>query len=560
MMRIRTRSSGRFRALLGAVTALALVLVACAPGEEAPEDEAAAEDPEAVAVEDPDEDAPVDAADAGTLVIDYDFGHQTADIHRDGSSDTRKIAAAAYDTLTTFTSPDVSEPDPGIATSWSSNEDATEWVFEIREDARFHDGTDVTVEDVVFSLRRFKHLQGPFAFFLDGINIEQGEGNTVVLSTDEPNVALPFFVSYPKMGIVPADAVREAGGTDAEDAFETDEAESWFEEQGSVGSGPYRIDEWSTTSQLVFVPNEHYWGEPAAFEQIVLVNSEPQTQLLNIQTGRTDLAVDLTPDQLGALDESGLQVIEDVSPIVFYFFMNLDPDVSEISSNPDFREAVRYAIDYESMAELFGEGVRQACGMIPSMVLGALDDDECISRDLDRAAEALERSGIDDPTITMEYISGHVTDGVPHQTVSERIQEHLAEAGIDVELRASPLATQLDRYRSGETPMHMWTISMRHPDVSSYIVAMSDGGGNAAPAGLSAESLPEAQDLADQILNATSDAERGPLVQEWQRLLNENGAFVPLHQSTRVLVGADDLTGLESHPLYVVDFRNIGRS
>lgn len=556
----KTRTS-KPRAAMGVVLALALVLAACAPDDSDGED-AVGEDVEAPedapATEEAPEETPADPDD-DTLIVDHAFGHQTADPHRDGTAESRKIYAASYDSLTTFTTSDVSAPDPGAATSWSANEDATEWTFEIREGVRFHDGSEMTVDDVVFSLNRFKHLQGPFSWLLDGISIEAGDGNTVVLSTEETNVAVPFLVSYPKMAVVPADAVRDAGGTDAEDAVETDDAEAWFEEQGSVGTGPYVIDLWSTTGQFELARFDDYWGDAANFERIVLVDAEPQTALLNVQTDRTNLAIDLTIDQLAALDETGLQVIQEPSPVVFYVFLNLDEDASEASANADFREAVRYALDYDALGELFGEGAQQACGMIPSMVLGALDDDECISQDLGRAEEALERSGIEDPSITMEYISDFATDGISHGTVSERIQAQLAEVGIDVELRSSPLATQLDRYRSGTTPMHKWTISMRHPDVSSYIVAMSDGGGNADPAGLTSDAFPEAQDLAQQILTATSDEEREPLVREWQRVHNEQGPYVPLFQSQRVLVGTDDLTGLEPHPLYVIDFRPIAR-
>ena len=557
------RTTRRFRALLATSAALALLLAACGDGGEPDDDgdgDTAADVDDAAEDDDDTDDAEPEVTAGGDLVVDTAFGHQTADPHRDGTQESRRVFVLAYDTLTTFTSADVSEPEPGIATSWSSNDDATEWTFELRDDVRFSDGTEVTVDDVVFSLNRFKHVQGPFSFFLDGITIEPGDGNSVVLTSEETNVALPFFVSYPKMAIVPAEQVRAAGGTDAEDAVETDEAEAWFEEQGSVGTGPYEIEVWSTTGQLEFARNAEYWGEPASFDRIVLVDAEPQTQLLNVQTDRTDLAVDLTIDQLGAIDPAGLQIVEDVSPIVFYAFLNLDPGSSEISSNADFREAVRYALDYEALGELFGDGAEQACGLIPTMVLGALDADECVSQDLDRAAEALERSGIDDPSITMEYISDFATDGISHGTVSERIQEQLREVGIEVELRSSPLATQLDRYRSNTVPMHFWSISMRHPDVSSYVVALSDGGGNADPAGLTAESLPEAQELADAILSATSDEEREPLVQEWQRLLNEEGPYIPLFQSARVLVGSDDLVGLESHPLYVIDLRNVARS
>jgi peptide/nickel transport system substrate-binding protein len=416
----------------------------------------------------------------------------------------------------------------------------------------------VTPDDVVFSLRRVQNLKGPFSYLLNGVTVEAGQGNTVVLSTEATNVALPFLVSYPNMGIVNAALVRAAGGTDAENAAEVDTAESLFEER-SLGTGPYVIERFSLTGQVELVRNESYWGAPAPFDRIVMVESESQTQLLNVQSGRTDIALDLSSEQISALDPSGLQVLTDIGPIVWYMFLNLDPAASSATANADLREAVRYALDYDALGELFGDGATRACGMVPSMVLGALAASDCIDQDLDRARAALARSGIQNPSIRLEYIADFATDGISHGTVSERVQRQLGAVGITVELNSSPLATQLDRYRSGEMPAHMFTISMRHPDVSSYVVALSDGGGNARPAGLNRAALPEAQDLVDRILTASTDAEREPLVREWQRVLNERGPFIPMFQSTRTLVAADDLGGVESHPLYIVDLRNVSR-
>lgn len=538
------------RQALGAVAALALVIAACG-GDDAGGGTAPVPAPTPAPAPAP------DAPSGGTLIVDSRFGHNSPDPHRDGTAESRKLYLMAYDTLTTFTTADVSNPDPGIATSWEANSDATAWTFTLR-DAVFEDGTPVTADDVVFSLRRVQGLKGPFSYLLNGVTIEAGEGNTVVLSTEATNVALPFLVSYPNMGIVNAAAVRAAGGSDAANADEVDEAESLFE-QRSLGTGPYVIERFSLTGQVELVRNESYWGTPAPFDRIVMVESESQTQLLNVQSGRTDIALDLSSEQIGSLDPSGLQVLTNIGPIVWYMFLNLDPAASAATANADFREAVRYGLDYEALGELFGEGAVRACGMVPTMVLGALNRSECVEQDLDRARAALQRSGIQNPSVRLEYIADFGTDGIAHGTVSERVQRQLGAIGITVELNSSPLATQLDRYRSGEMPAHMFTISMRHPDVSSYVVALSDGGGNARPAKLDRAALPDAQDLVDQILTATSDAEREPLIRDWQRVLNERGPFVPMFQSTRTLVAADDLSGVESHPLYVVDLRNVNR-
>ncbi len=537
--------------ILASACALAVLITACGGGaSDAPAAPAPAPAPAPQ--------GPAEPATGGTLIVDTRFGHRSPDPHRDGTAESRKLYLLAYNTLTNFTSADVSTPEPALATSWSSNQDATEWVFELRDGVTFEDGSPVTVDDVVFSLRRFKNLKGPFSFLLNGVTIEPGSGNSVVLRTEDSNVALPFFVSYPKMAIVQASKVRAAGGTDADDAAESDTAEASFEAR-SIGTGPYIISRFSLTGQVELVANPNFWGERPKFDSIVLVESESQTQLLNIQSGRTDLALDLSTDQLGALNPAGLNVETGVGPVVWYLFMNLNPEVSSVTAQRDFREAVRYALDYDSIAELFGPGAIRACGLVPSMVLGALPADECVSRDLDRARAALARTGITDPGITFEYIADWFTDGVSHGTVSERIQRQLAQVGITANLISSPLATQLDRYRSGTTEAHFWTVSMRHPDVSSYVIAFNDGGGNARPAGLTRESMPTAQALADRILAARSDAQREPLVREWQRILNEEGPYVPLFQSTRTLVSKGEISGVETHPLYQIDLRNVAR-
>jgi len=538
---------------LSAAIALAFVVAACGGTSDTP-----SATPAPAPAPAPAPDGPAEPATGGTLIVDTRFGHRSPDPHRDGTAESRKLYLLAYSTLTNFTSADVSTPEPSLATSWSANADATEWVFELRDGVTFEDGSPVTVDDVVFSLRRFKNLKGPFSFLLNGVTIEPGSGNAVVLTTENSNVALPFFVSYPKMAIVQASKVRAAGGTDAADAAETDTAEASFEAR-SIGTGPYHISRFSLTGQVELVANPTFWGERPKFDSIVLVESEPQTQLLNIQSGRADLALDLSTDQLGALNPAGLNVATGVGPVVWYVFVNLSPEVSSLTAQQDFREAIRYAIDYDAIGELFGPGAPRACGVVPSMVLGALPADECVSRDLDRARAALARTGVADPTITFEYIADFFTDGVSHGTVSERIQRNLADVGITANLISSPLATQLDRYRSGTTEAHFWTVSMRHPDVSSYVIAFSDGGGNATPAGLTRASLPTAQALADRILAARSDAQREPLILEWQRVLNEEGPFVPLYQSTRTLVSKDEVSGVETHPLYIIDLRNVVR-
>ena len=94
--------------------------------------------------------------------------------------------------------------------------------------------------------------------------------------------------------------VRRHGGTAAVDADKNDKAENWLNSAASrgAGSGPYLLQRYSTTSQITLVPNPRYWGPfKAKFKTVVVRNMIAPTQLINIQRGKHEVAIDLSADQ-----------------------------------------------------------------------------------------------------------------------------------------------------------------------------------------------------------------------------------------------------------------------
>src|SRR5207244_5966586 len=123
---------------------------------------------------------------------------------------------------------------------------------------------------------------------------------TVVLKSTPPATQLPAILANTSTGIVNSKLVRAHGGTDAVGADTSDKAEGWFNSSASAGagSGPYLLKTYSTTSELTLVPNTHYWGaRKAAFSTVVVRNMIAPTQLINIQRGKHEIAIDLSADQ-----------------------------------------------------------------------------------------------------------------------------------------------------------------------------------------------------------------------------------------------------------------------
>jgi peptide/nickel transport system substrate-binding protein len=498
--------------------------------------------------------APADAQ----LVIDRSFDLRTNDPHRQFEATGTILHHATHDTLLGFPTTDITEPQPIIAESYEVNEDATEFVFQIRQDVVFSDGTPLTAADVAFSLQRIVNLAGNPSFIMAGTSTEQTGDFEVTITTEEPNPGLPYILSNSSTAIVNSALVTENGGSADEGASESDTAEEWFNTASLAGhgSGPYVVESFDLETEVVLVRNENYWGEAPEWPRVVLRNNEAATQRLNIQSGESQLALDISGDDLAGLPDS-LTFAGAPAAVTFFVFANQNPEVSEVTSNPDFVEAVRYGIDYDAVAELAGESARQACGILPDMLLGGLPDDECVTRDLDRAIEAFERSGVGDTPVELEYPSDFSANGLTFGPLAERVQANLAEVGINIELAPAPIATALDNYRNGVEEMGLWLWNAGYPE-PSYYLAFNPGELVGLRAGWAAGSADEVNELGTTASQIIDNTERGAAYQEWERALQEQGPFLPLIQPSTTLVADPIVTNVEFHPTYIVDIGKLG--
>src|SRR5262249_40852166 len=149
-------------------------------------------------------------------------------------------------------------------------------------------------------------------------------------------------------GIVNSKLVRAHGGTAAANASTADKADNWFNSSSSVGagSGPYVLKSFGATTQVTLTPNTKYWGaRKPAFGTVVVRNMIAATQLINIQRGSHEVAIDLASDQASSLKSNKkLKVSLQPSTWVFWLFANNDSSLSSVTSNKNFQKAVRYAL------------------------------------------------------------------------------------------------------------------------------------------------------------------------------------------------------------------------
>jgi peptide/nickel transport system substrate-binding protein len=495
-----------------------------------------------------------------TLVVDRSFEIKTADPQRAFEPTASIVDRGIYDTFFTYKGGDLAHPRPLLVRSWTVSKDAKTFVFNLRTNVHFADGTPLTAADAVFSFRRLINIKGNPSFLLDGVTVSSRGRYTVVLRSKAPNLALPSILTNTSLGIVNSKLVRQHGGTAAPGADKNDKAEQWLNSSASrgAGSGPYLLDRYSTTSQITLVPNPRYWGaNKAKFKTVVVRNMIATTQLLNVQRGKHEVAIDLSSDQAQTIKGNArLNVRTGPSTWVFFLLMNNDSSVSSISSNKQFQTAVRYALDYRSIVNIAGPGAIQAAGIIPSMFLGSLPRGEAIQQNLSRARTALQASGVGNQSITLEFPSDLTINGVPFTSMAQRVQANLQAAGFKVDLAGAPVGTWLQKYRDGKMALGLSLWGPDYPDPLDYLAFMP-GELVGTRAGWAAGSDATIEQLAARARVTTAEKARETIYRQIQRRLNTVGPFVPLIQPVQVFVSTKDLRGAVFNAQYQVDVTQV---
>ena len=310
-------------------------------------------------------------------------------------------------------------PIPSLAESWEVSEDGLTYVFQLRQEAKFHSGREVTADDVLFTFNRGREIgpKGRFAgYMLAADTFEASGSHEFVIRLAQPDVT--FFPNL---------AVMSASIVDQETIDQIDTM--------PIGSGPYEFVEWVPGEHVLYRKFQDYWNPDQLSEWPDEIQTIPipetQTRVANLQSGQVDIATNIPPEFHQQIeDDPNLQLLgqELSASYLCVIFSNERPPFQD---NKLLRQAVARAIDKEAILNnvFFGSG-ELGCSLIPS-THWAYTDIDCPARDLDEARRLLEESGFDTTTtITFRTFTDRGF-GVP---VAEIIQGNLAEIGLNVEI------------------------------------------------------------------------------------------------------------------------------
>ncbi|MDR1411148.1 MAG: ABC transporter substrate-binding protein [Spirochaetaceae bacterium] len=188
---------------------------------------------------------------------------------------------------------------PLLAKSWSQSDDLT-YVYEVRDDVTFSDGSRMTMEDVLFTFNRSRDPEGGSFFsdfFADVESIEATGPWQLTVRLGKPSAVFKF---------VPATA---AGWIFSKDYYEQHPGDFGTEAGGMVGTGPFAYESWTDGQEIVLRKNTGYWNREKLAANIIdrlvfKIIEDDTTRVLAMKNGEIDYCQVLPADMIGEIESS----------------------------------------------------------------------------------------------------------------------------------------------------------------------------------------------------------------------------------------------------------------
>ncbi len=389
-----------------------------------------------------------------------------------------------------------------LAEEMTPNKDATVWTIRLRSGVTFHNGQDVTADDLIFSINRVINPKSPgeAANALSGINAAG------IKKVDNLTITVPFHKPYSTFPESLANNITvyvlPVG----------------FDPKHPIGTGPFKMSQFTPGQQTVLTRFENYWNAPLPYlNEIIMTDYSDETSQVNaLLSGQVDVVNLLSQDTIGTVTGSGKKVVISNGGGWNPFTMRVDqPPFNDVR----VRQAFRLAVDREAMLKtVFG-----GHGTLGNDIFGiwAPEYDHSIPQrqyDPEQAKSLLKAAGHDSLSVTL--VTGDIAQGVIN--MAQVYAQQSAPAGINAKLDQ---VTVTDFYG----PNYLkWTFAQDYWYYSPYFPQVNQATLPGAPFNETHFADPKYINLYDQA-QATLDVNmRTEIAHEMQMIdYNEGGYIIP---------------------------------
>lgn len=374
-----------------------------------------------------------------------------------------------YDTLVYPTREGTVQPQ--VAKSWEVSEDGLIWTFHLRQGIKFHDGSELTAEDVAFSMDRLTTIGEGYAYLFTGRVTKSEVLDKYTVRFHLSGLFGPFLTNLVRLYIVNKKQVMEHIEKPGPYGELGDYGKKYLLTH-DCGSGPYKIKEFRLEEYVLMEKNADYWLPiaPDAPEEVrFIATTEPVT--VKTMISRRELEVSdqwQTEEGWKALDTiKGVDMTGFFMGGMFYYMMHTKkPPTDDIH----FRKAMAWATDYDAVVGLF-PGTHQAQGPVAVDFPGWNPDVFVYHRDLARAREELKKSRyyskLDDYPVEVHWCA-EVPD---EEKVALLFMANMADIGVTVNIVKTPWLKMVDEAASQEASPNIETtfVSPHYPEAGSVL-------------------------------------------------------------------------------------------
>ena len=441
------------------------------------------------------------------------------------------------------------EPDgtlkPGLAESWTLENDGMSYRFKLREGVRFHSGNELKASDVKFtfeydlspdrsssSASYLTEIVGAQAM-LDG-TAQELEGFEIVndyefvIHFTQPVVYFPEYCSVESLYIVEQAEVEGAG-------------EDWWMDQ-SAGTGPYSLQEYTEDEHVLMTANQNYWDGAPSIDGIEFVIVPEETTAFEMyKSGELDV-ITAPSAELSNIKADETLSQELVSyPMADNTYFGMNQSLYEPFQDIRVRQAISMVISQEDLSnKVFPDITNPLYGILPPDFNGANEERGAWTYDPEEARNLLSQAGYDasNPLPPLEiYCMGYNEDTAVY--MQSQLQ---TELGMTVTISPCDRATLLDVLGNQQGQSYIFGSTAAYGDPRALIQpAFNTGAGR----NFSGYSNPEFDALMDETAQMTDVEARTALYQQAEQLLIDDCAFVPLYVDMNLLLVKPYVTNMK---------------
>ena len=470
-------------------------------------------------------------AEGGKVVVGVQQDIDTLDPHKVEAAGTREILFNIFEGLVKPNSQ--GEMVGAVAESYSVSPDGTVYTFRLRDGVKFHNGEDVTADDVKYSLDRAAGLlhegDEPLVSELAAVkSVEIKDADTVDVTLKEGDTE---FIAYMTAAIIPDDYDKQA--------------------EAPVGTGPFKFESYTAQDSLVMTKNTEYYGKQAYLDEVTfkIIADADSSVILALQNETIDIYPYLVSDQADQIkDKYNIEV--GTTNLVQALFLN---NAVEPFDNELVRQALCYLVDPNEIIDMVGGGYGNIIGSGVFPGFGKYYDselEEAYKTDVAKAKELLKEAGYENGlSFTITVPSNYQF----HMDTAQVIVEALKAGGVEAKIEPIEWATWISDVYIGR-------------NYQSTIVGLDAA---LAPKALlgryDSESSKNFVNFSDKEYDetirkaaaSTDDAEKVALYKRCQEILSEHAASVYIQDPASLVAVNKKLAGYTFYPLYVQDMSTI---